>query len=77
MCRSVSWKPPAAIAALCCCSVLGAAQPARAYTAGDYAQAEQFMAYNANPLVYHTVKDPQWVDDGRFWYRDRGPDGET
>src|ERR1035441_229144 len=77
MFRSVSWKPPAAIAALCCCSALGAAQPARVYTAGDYAQAEQFMAYNVNPLVYHTVKDPQWLNDGRFWYRDRGPDGET
>ena len=77
MFRSVSWKLPAAIAALCCCSALGAAQPARVYTAGDYAQAEQFMAYNVNPLVYHTVKEPQWLNDGRFWYRDRGPDGET
>ena len=35
------------------------------------------MDYNANPLVYHTVKDPQWLADGRFWYRDHGPDGDT
>ena len=35
------------------------------------------MDYNVDPLVYHTVKDPVWLDDGRFWYRDLGPDGMT
>jgi dipeptidyl aminopeptidase/acylaminoacyl peptidase len=47
------------------------------YTAADYAQAEKFMDYNLNPLVYHAVKDPTWMDDGRLWYRDAGPNGLT
>jgi dipeptidyl-peptidase-4 len=56
---------------------MAAAQAGRVYTAADYAQAERWMDYNVNPLVYHTVKDPVWLDDGRFWYRDLGPDGMT
>ena len=35
------------------------------------------MDYNVDPLVYHTVRDPQWLDSHRFWYRDLGPDGVT
>ncbi len=35
------------------------------------------MNYNVDPLVYHSVNDPRWLDDGRFWYRDLGPDGVT
>ncbi len=35
------------------------------------------MSYNVAPLVYHGVSDPQWLADGRFWYRDAGPDGTT
>jgi hypothetical protein len=77
MFRSVSWKLPAAIAALCCWSAIGAAQPGRVYTAADYAKAEKFMDYNVNPLVFHTVEDPAWLADGRFWYRDTGSDGVT
>jgi dipeptidyl aminopeptidase/acylaminoacyl peptidase len=53
------------------------AQAGRVYTVADYAQAEKFMNYNADPLVYHTVEDPAWLADGRFWYRDAGPDGIT
>jgi dipeptidyl aminopeptidase/acylaminoacyl peptidase len=56
---------------------MAAAQAGRVYTAADYAQAERWMNYNVDPLVYHTVKDPVWLDDGRFWYRDLGPDGVT
>ena len=77
MFRSVSQGTLAAIVVLCCWSALGSAQQGRIFTAADYAQAERFMDYNVNPLVYHTVKDPQWLDDGRFWYRDSGPDGVT
>ena len=77
MFRSVSRGLLAASVALCCWSALGAAQQGRIYAAADYAQAEKFMDYNVNPLVYHTVKDPQWLDDGRFWYRDLGPFGTT
>jgi len=43
----------------------------------DYAKAEKFMGYNVNPLVYHGVARPTWMEDGRFWYRDNGPDGVT
>jgi dipeptidyl aminopeptidase/acylaminoacyl peptidase len=43
----------------------------------DYARAEKFMGYNVNPLVYHGVARPTWMEDGRFWYRDNGPDGVT
>jgi dipeptidyl-peptidase-4 len=44
------------------------AQP-RALTADDYAHAEQFMSYNVNPLVLHGAVRPNWLPDGRFWYR--------
>jgi dipeptidyl aminopeptidase/acylaminoacyl peptidase len=46
-------------------------------TTEDYARAEKFMGYNVNPLVYHGVARATWMDDGRFWYRDNGPDGVT
>ena len=77
MVRSNNWAACWAAAAMCCWSAVGAAQTGRAYTAADYAQAEKFMNYNVDPLVYHTVKDPVWLADGRFWYRDYGPDGIT
>ncbi|MBV8205604.1 MAG: DPP IV N-terminal domain-containing protein, partial [Acidobacteria bacterium] len=33
------------------------------------------MAYNTNPLVYHSVR-PAWISDrDMFWYRDQGPEG--
>jgi dipeptidyl aminopeptidase/acylaminoacyl peptidase len=53
------------------------AQTGRTYTAADYARAERLMDYNVDALVYHTVHDPEWIDDHRFWYRDLGPDGIT
>ncbi len=77
MLRSLSWPVLAAIAVLCCCNVTGSTQSARIYTAAQYAQAEKFMDYNVNPLVYHSVEHPNWLIDGRFWYRDAGPDGIT
>jgi dipeptidyl aminopeptidase/acylaminoacyl peptidase len=77
MLRSVSRAVIVAMAALCGWGAMAAAQAGRVYTATDYAQAERWMDYNVNPLVYHTVKDPVWLDDGRFWYRDLGPDGMT
>jgi dipeptidyl-peptidase-4 len=58
-------------------SATGVAQVGRVYTAADYAQAERFMQYNVDPLVFHTVENPAWLADGRFWYRDLGPDGVT
>jgi dipeptidyl aminopeptidase/acylaminoacyl peptidase len=70
-------------ALLCAAAAIGsstefaAAQTPRTYTADDYARAERLMRYNLEPLVAHTVKDPVWMADGRFWYRDPGPDGLT
>ena len=45
-----------------------AAEP-RALTAADYARAERFMGYQANPLVLRAGVSPQWLDGDRFWYR--------
>src|SRR5277367_4649332 len=60
----------------CCFTTSGLAQ-GKQLTTEDYARAEKFMAYNVNPLVYHGVTRPTWMDDGRFWYRDSGPEGAT
>ncbi len=67
----------AGVVALCGLTISGAAQQARQVTTAEYAQAEKFMSYNVNPLVYHGVDRPAWLPDGRFWYRDTGPDGAT
>jgi dipeptidyl aminopeptidase/acylaminoacyl peptidase len=53
---------------------IAAQQPAaepRAVTGADYAHAERFMGYNANPLVLHAVGRATWLPlpDERFWYR--------
>jgi len=66
----------AGIAVGCCLTVSGMAQ-GRQLTKEDYARAEKFMGYNVNALVYHGVSRPTWLADGRFWYRDNGPDGIT
>ena len=60
----------------CCLTAIGMAQ-GKQLTNEDYAKAEKFMSYNVNPLVYHGVARPTWMDDGRFWYRDSGPNGVT
>jgi dipeptidyl-peptidase-4 len=52
---------------LICAASLG--QQPKQYTAQDYAAAEKFMFYNANPLAYKGLVHAQWLDDGRFWYR--------
>ena len=49
----------------------------RVYTDADYAQAEKFMPYGVDPLVFHRVRRPMWFPDGRFGYRDAGPAGFT
>lgn len=38
-------------------------------TAADYARAEKFMSYNTGPLVLRAGVRPNWLPDGRFWYR--------
>ncbi len=44
-------------------------------TLGDYQRAEQFLGWNARQLVAHDAVDPTWIDENRFWFRDRIPDG--
>jgi dipeptidyl aminopeptidase/acylaminoacyl peptidase len=53
------------------------AQQPKQYTNEDYAAAERFMSYNVNPLAYQGVVRAQWLDDGRFWYRDANTSGVT
>jgi dipeptidyl-peptidase-4 len=59
-----------------CFTASGIAQ-GKQLTTEDYARAEKFMSYNVNSLVYHGVTRPTWMDDGRFWYRDSGPEGAS
>lgn len=39
------------------------------FTDADYAHAEKFMGYNTAPLVDKASVKPNWLPDGRFWYR--------
>ena len=62
---------------MACCFTIGGVAQGKQRTTADYARAEKFMAYNVNPLVYHSVVRATWLPDGRFWYRDRDADGAT
>src|SRR5215469_14694543 len=46
----------------------------RVHTPADYERAAKFLAFNMQPLVYHSVQ-PKWIAGERFWFRDAGPDG--
>ncbi|MGE3615593.1 MAG: DPP IV N-terminal domain-containing protein [Gemmatimonadales bacterium] len=46
-----------------------AAQQSRAVTAEDYARAEGTLATKLANLVDHGPVRPNWIDGGRFWYR--------
>ena len=37
--------------------------------ADDYARAERFLAAGTMPLVAGMTVRPNWLPDGRFWYR--------
>src|SRR5262245_9249234 len=50
-------------------SAASALAQTRTLTADDYARAEKFLGYNANPLVLHGSVRPTWLPDDRFWYR--------
>src|ERR1700722_15468694 len=63
--------------ALGCCLIGSGGGQGGQITKEEYARGEKVMAYNVNPLVYHGVARPMWMADGRFWYRDFGPDGLT
>jgi dipeptidyl aminopeptidase/acylaminoacyl peptidase len=46
-----------------------------AVTAEDYARAEGFMNAAMGPLVFGTNVRPNWMESGRFWYRNAIPEG--
>jgi len=48
----------------------------RILTAADYARAERFMPYAADPLVDHDVERVHWLDDRRFWFVDHDAAGD-
>ncbi len=55
-----------------------AAQEAHApptLTAQDYQGAERFLAPSVRDLVFGTSVSPNWMEDGRFWYRSSVPGG--
>ena len=75
-CRESMLRAAAAtIALFSACSATGLGQQPRQYTAEDYANAEKFMSYNVNPLVYKGIVHAQWIDGERFWYRDADSTG--
>ena len=49
--------------------------PARQLTADDYARAERFLGPSTAPLVSGTMGVPNWLPDGRLWYRATRPGG--
>ncbi len=57
--------------------IVSAAAQSKQLTAADYAHAEQFLSYNVNPLVFHTVNAVVWLAADRLWFRDAGPEGVT
>jgi len=44
-------------------------------TLADYERAERFLSKNTGSLVYHANVSPNWLDDGRMWYRNTIADG--
>jgi dipeptidyl aminopeptidase/acylaminoacyl peptidase len=54
-----------------------AAQQPRQFTADDYARAEKFLGTTTAPLVTGLGVRPNWLPDGRFWYRTSVPNGSA
>ena len=72
--------------AAACLSTAALSQQPRQYTKEDYAAAETFTTYSANPLAYKGVVHAQWLNDqtendkpgsDRFWYRAVDESGVT
>ena len=41
----------------------------------DYQRAESFLSSNTSALVFHANVSPNWLDDGRLWYRNTVEEG--
>jgi dipeptidyl-peptidase 4 len=44
-------------------------------TSADYLRAERFLSWNLTGKMYGGSVSPNWIDDDRFWYRNRFSDG--
>ncbi|HCK34853.1 MAG TPA: S9 family peptidase, partial [Gemmatimonadetes bacterium] len=64
-----------ALLALFISTPLVAQDGTREITADDYRRAERFLSQNTSALVFGASVSPQWLEDGRFWYRSTGPGG--
>ena len=64
-----------AIALLCLAFSLDAIGQAPALTAADYARAEKMLVYGVGPLVDRAGVRPNFLPDGRFWYKVLTPTG--
>lgn len=51
------------------------AQQGPALTAKDYERAESFLSYGTEPLIDNANVRPDWLPDGRFWYRNLTANG--
>jgi len=59
-----------------CALVLSAhAQQGPALTAKDYERAESFLSYGTEPFIDNASVRPDWLPDGRFWYRNLNANG--
>ncbi|MFW6140160.1 MAG: DPP IV N-terminal domain-containing protein [Acidobacteriota bacterium] len=58
-----------------CSTFEGQKSNAENLTADDYARAEKFLRSHTDPLVLGAEIRPTWLDDERFWYRNRFPKG--
>lgn len=41
----------------------------------DYAHAESFLFYNTQQYIDHSLVDPHWLSEDRFWFRDLNAHG--
>ena len=46
------------------------AQQNKVLTSNDYDHAVKYLGFNTEPLIDHAGFRPNWLPDGRFWYRD-------
>ncbi len=56
-------------------AVLRAQGTPRQLTNADYERAERMLSASVTPLVHGTAGAPNWLPDGRFWYRATRTDG--
>jgi dipeptidyl aminopeptidase/acylaminoacyl peptidase len=71
--RRTSWRLTGLVAVSAMCLVVpvlaGQGEAVRRFTAADYTRAERFLAPATTPLVFGLNVLPNWLRDGRFWYR--------